>query len=273
MDWWEGQNLSQIVLAWRVLKHAQREWGYPVIVVADSPIRPIGDAAPAFLLLDFPPPPPSDLFERLLAASKALPGAAPLAPETAASIGDRLFPCPARELEELFRLCEVRYHCIDERIVELRDQERGRRFDGAGVMSYLPFVSLPPLDYVGWPPALAAAIPGWLTGLREEGVGPHRVLILGPHGYGKSFAAQALAGALRLPLIRLEASRCLRRELGGSEEWLRAGLREINNLGGVAVLLDGIDGFSTPGDGAATAIDATLSRMSNILDVRAPTIR
>jgi hypothetical protein len=265
IDWWEGRDLSQMVFSWRILKHAQREWGYPVIVVADSLIRPIGDIASAFLLLDFPPPPPSELFERLLAASKTVPGGAALAPETAASIGDRLFPCPARELEELFRLCALRYGCIDERIVELRDQERGRRFSGGGVMSYLPFAALPPLDHVGWPPALAASIPAWLAGLREEGIGPRRVLILGPQGHGKSFAARALAGALRLPLIRLETSRCLQRELGGSEAWLRAALDGINDLGGVAVLLDGIDGFA-PADGEPdTTLNATLSRMSSIL--------
>jgi hypothetical protein len=261
MDWWEGRDPKQAVQSWRVLKQLQREWGYPVLVVADSVIRTLGEVTDRFALFHFPPPPPSDLFEAVLAASRRFPGEE-LEPTEAAKISDRLFPCSRRELEELVRLCLLRKKSIWD-VVGLRDEERARRFDG-GVLSYLPAASLPPLDHVGWPPQMEQAVHKWVQVLRESGLGPRRVLVTGPAGYAITFAARALAGSLGVPLIRMELSRCLRAELGASEEVLRRELAAINNLRGIAVMLEGIDGLTfEPGAGGAVA--GTMSRIGAIL--------
>jgi hypothetical protein len=263
--WWQGLTVEQQAFSWRVLKQAQAEKGYPVVIVADGLLPWLGDAAPAFLGLDLRTLPPTELFERLLAGARAHPGASPPDPAAVAAIADRLYPCGGRDLDELLRLCVIHHGCIDERILALRERERGERFDGGGIMHYVPSSDLPTFAEVGWPPAEEPRVTAWAMGLREAGFGPRRLLIHGGPGCGKRIAAEAFANEARLPLIRLEASRCLRSELGGSENSLHLALSQIDALGAVAVLLDDIDRFAAADPAGTDASSGTLARMGAIL--------
>lgn len=266
MHWWESREPNQMLFAWRVLKSCQRERGFPVVVVADSVVRPIGDVGHSFVVLGFPPLSPAELFERILAAPEVQALPVPrLTPDEAASIAWRLFPCSARELKSVLRACALRYGRLDDRAVEIREEERSRQFQGFGVATYTPFSRLPAVDLVAWPPPCEETVQRWIRSMAEIGIGQRRLLLLGPSGSGKSFAARVLAGALRLPLVRLEATRCLQGQLGASEMLLRIVLAQANFLGACAVLLDDIDRFLAPLPRAASSLAGTLGRLSSIL--------
>jgi hypothetical protein len=264
MDWWETADSEQAVYAWRVLKEVQRQRNGPVVIIADSVIRPIGDTPHRFQVLDFPPPSPSELFERVLAAPQDLSCDA-LTPEQAAEIAGRLFPCRSMELNRILRLGALRYGRVDERVVGIRDEERARLFRGAGVMSYVPSSMLPELSEMAWPPSRLNAVLDWVQGMRADGMGPRRLLLTGAAGSGKSFGGRVLAGALGIPLIRVEASRCLQGLLGDSERTLRLALDAASRIGMAVVLLDDLDVFFGSVGAEDSATNAVLSRLSSIL--------
>jgi hypothetical protein len=262
-QWWQAPQFDELLRSYRILKACQQERGYPVIVIADTYLTPIGDSTLPFQFLDFPAPTPSELFERVLSAPEALKCQS-LNPEQAADIADQLFPCTIRELEESLKLCAIRYSCIDHHVVDIRDEDRARRFRSLGTLSYTPAARLQAFDEFGWPPLVEPAVRAWVQAVRDNGVGPRRLLITGPSGYGKTAAPRSLAQGLRLPLFRLDASSCLQKNLGDSEQMLAMSLEIVETLGGAVLVIDDLDKFIPP-IAPAAAMDPTILRMSAIL--------
>jgi ATPase family associated with various cellular activities (AAA) len=261
--WWQAPQLQEALAFLRVLKSSQQERHHPVVVIADSYRAPIGDSTPPFLSIEFPRPTPSELFERVLSAPESL-RCEPLTPEQAAEIARRLFPCTTRELEESLKLCALRHSRIDHHVVDIRDENRARRFRSLGTLTYTPAARLPPFESFGWPPAAEAALRTWVKATNDGFSSPRRLLLTGPSGYGKTAAAHALVHELRLPLMRLDASACLQKNLGDSEQMLALSLEIVQQLGSAILLVDDLDRFIAS-EGAGAAADPTLIRMSSIL--------
>ncbi len=83
---------------------------------------------------------------------------------------------------------------------------------------------------------------------------PRGVLLLGVQGCGKSLAARMCAGALELPLVRLEPGRLFGGTLGQSEAHLRAARTELEQRAPVVAWIDEIDkGLASTGSGESDA--------------------
>ena len=238
-----------------------------MIIVADTVDTPIVDATVPFQPLDFPEPTPAELFERVLSAPEALKPWVRcdfLSPEQADDIAQQLYPSSTRELEESLKLCALRYSRIDDHVVEIRNKDRSRHFRSLGALSYIPPGGLPTFAEFGWPPKIEPDLRRWVEVVNSGGIASRRILITGPSGYGKTAAPGSLAHELRLPLFRLDASACLQKNLGESEQMLLASLYTVSRLGRAIVLIDDLDRFNSVAVPTAGS-DPTIARMSSIL--------
>ncbi len=111
---------------------------------------------------------------------------------------------------------------------------------------HVTFAAPVPLDLLGGMERLKA----WLSlrarafapGAREAGIPwPRGLLLLGPPGCGKSLAAKACAGALGLPLLRLDPGRLFSGTVGASEANLRATLAAVERAAPCVVWIDEIE--------------------------------
>lgn len=272
-EWWDSMPLFSTRLS-RILKESQEDSRFPeeggslTIVIGDSFTHLNPEVAPRFTWGDFPSPSPSELFERILAAPRADHLDVPdITADEAIDLAQALGPCSRREITQALRLCAAKYGRIDERLLLIRDEERARFFRQFDTVTYLPISRLPEVDTVGLPPDLYAKVEVWAQAMRAEGPCPRRLMITSPSGCGKSTLAQAMARRIQLPLIRLEASRCLRGRLGESEAALRHTLLAASSLAGAVVLLDDVDQFlgGPAQQGNASPVAATMARMSSQL--------
>jgi hypothetical protein len=274
-DWWQAGPLTMRNAIRRLLKLCQGEQGYPVILAVDYGIRLDAELAPAFVSLQFPPAPPSELFERILAAPTELSlGALSVTPQAALDLAHDLYPVTGRELTGALRLCAGMYGALDGRATAIRDEERAQIFRSLGGVDFVPCARLPRLAWVGLP----AAVAQWMAAVRAGGRCPQRLLITGGAGSGKTVLAQALACAIERPLLRIDAGRCLQSGLGQSERVLASVLHEANAMGKVMVLLDDVTRL-LPGPasaGGAHSLDATTGRLGSLLlgwlDALPPTV-
>lgn len=95
-----------------------------------------------------------------------------------------------------------------------------------------------------------AGLKGWLSrrarafepAARRAGIpAPKGVLLVGPQGCGKSLGARAIAGALALPLLRLDVGRVFGSSVGESERNARHLTLVIDRLAPCVVWLDEVD--------------------------------
>jgi hypothetical protein len=267
--WW-NHFWSSKTARWRVLKFCQQERQQPVIVVADhffSSTYADEDAPRAFTLLKFPPLSLSDLFERILSAPRtdhlAVP---PVTAEVAIGLAERLFPITGRAATNALHMCARQYGVIDERMVEIRDQEQAQVFRHFSAVTYTSPGQLPSLDLVGLPLNLQQQVDHWIMAQVEESITPKRIMISGPSGYGKTLLAKALAQRVRRPVVQIDVGRCLHGRVGESEQALQAALTVAGSLGGAMVLLDDIDRFfGNANSGGANSLASTMARMSSIV--------
>ncbi|NUQ64071.1 MAG: AAA family ATPase, partial [Pirellulales bacterium] len=267
-DWWDyGPAL------WRILRGFQSERSRgPVVIVADRLPRVEQDLSRLFVPVAYPTPSPPALVERMLSFTRD--EQAELAADEAAELAWELHPISFRELDQALRTTWLRYGAVDERLVQVRDRERQRRFATLGTAQYLPASALPEAAHIGLPRQPLPAAPGlpttdqvrrWAEDLRESlwmpGMvrGPRRVLIEGPGGCGKTAFALMLARLAGLPLVRLDTGACLRRELGASEAALHTTLGLALSIRRVAVLVEGVDGWF-----GGTSFSGPLARMSSL---------
>jgi hypothetical protein len=99
---------------------------------------------------------------------------------------------------------------------------------------------------------------------------PRGVMLLGVQGCGKSLAAKAVAGLLRIPLLRLDLPTVLGAR-DGAEEGLARALASAEAIAPVALWVDEIEkGFagSTPGDGGDPRAARLLGAFSTWLQER-----
>jgi SpoVK/Ycf46/Vps4 family AAA+-type ATPase len=175
------------------------------------------------------------------------------------------------------RQCKLRHGVVDQRALEIRDDQREAVFAQYGTARYEPVSRLPAPGSIGLPPAVADALDRWAAQIQSapsldhlESL-PRRMLISGRDGLGKATLARSIGAALGRPIVQIEALRCLRGKLGESEDTLRAVLRVVNALHACVVLIDDVDRFFFHGAGDPAArrdspgFKPTLSRMASIL--------
>ena len=77
---------------------------------------------------------------------------------------------------------------------------------------------------------------------REAGIDqPKGVFLAGPPGTGKSASAKAIAGVLRLPLIKFDVSRVFSSLVGSSEQRVKSCLKLIESMAPCVALVDEVD--------------------------------
>ncbi len=101
---------------------------------------------------------------------------------------------------------------------------------------------------------LAARASAFGTNDRPADDRPRGVLLLGIQGGGKSLAARAIAGQLRLPLLRLDFGALYNKFIGETERNLRDSLRQAEQMAPCVLWMDEIEkGVATGGGDNATA--------------------
>lgn len=276
-DWWDRGSALNLHRIWRGLKLCQTQHSAPAILVADSFLSLEYSLEKFFWRINLPYPKPQELYQRILQFADAEHFNVPPVPEqTALSMAHQFYPCRSRELKFALRLCALRHGCIDERAIEIWDEQREQEFREQSGTVYIPSAKLPAPDAVGLPRAIDEVLRGWEQvmvsdlGGKGRGAAPRRILIEGPSGYGKSKLALTLGRRTRRPVVRVEASQCLRGGMGESEWRLRAALLRAESLQGTLVLLDDVERFFGEDQVAdqvrrADPNAATMLRMSGIL--------
>ncbi|MBN1138321.1 MAG: AAA family ATPase [Anaerolineae bacterium] len=266
--WWNSGMAQNPLTTRRLIKVCCYQRRFPVILIADDVLWLDEELERAAVFLFFPPPPPSELFEQILGApsQEHLP-LSEVPAEMAIDLAHQLYPSSRRAVSYALRMCALQYGVIDDRVVDFRDEEMVRAFRQLNTVTCTPFQHLPDPRYVGLSPALEEAVSAWAATIMSGEVSPRRLLIMGDPECGKTRLAESLARRIRQPLVRLDASRCLRGGLGESESILRAALAVTNSLAGAVVLLDDVDRFFAGPDvqSSTSAVAATMSRMSGIL--------
>jgi hypothetical protein len=83
---------------------------------------------------------------------------------------------------------------------------------------------------------------------------PKGILLTGVQGSGKSLAAKAVAGAWKLPLLRLDMAALYNKFIGETEKNLRASLRQAEQMAPCVLWLDEVEkGISTGSDDEGTS--------------------
>lgn len=76
----------------------------------------------------------------------------------------------------------------------------------------------------------------------EWGIEPPKGMVfVGPPGTGKSLAAKAVSGVLRVPLVRLDFGRVFNSLVGASEERIRKALQDCEDMAPIVLFVDEID--------------------------------
>lgn len=145
--------------------------------------------------------------------------------------------------------------------------EKPARVDRAGL---LECVEPAPPDELGGLKALKAWLEIRALALRPEAeaaaIGPPRgVLLLGVQGCGKSLAARVCAGALGLPLFRLDPGRIFGGTVGESESNLRRITALVDRLAPAVLWLDEIDKGLVGSDGSASDAGTTARVIGSLL--------
>jgi hypothetical protein len=279
VDWWAHGTVQQTRAIFRALRFCQAAPAEsPVIVVAEEFVRIEAELGRSFIMLQFPPAAPAELFEQILAMPRSdrLPFEIP--PDRALDLAGRFFPTEQREMRGALRLCAAGHATIDERALEIRDELREQEFARNGIVTYTPSTRLPDPAHIGLAPegalggAPAAAtesrVTSWVEAVlaEESRFAPRRLLISGPSGHGKTLLARTLARQLGQPLLTIDAARCLRGHLGESEIVLRQALARVRSLDRFVLLLEKVEQFTRQEDRAFEQ-DATLVRMAGILQL------
>jgi ATPase family associated with various cellular activities (AAA) len=276
--WWNAGSIQLELAIARVMKLCQSEHHpdrpSPVIIIGDDFIRLAPDLARLFMEMPFPSLSPGEIFERILDFPKTeLSGLPPVPAETAIELAHQLYPCSSFMLANAMRLCALTYGAIDHRAIGIQDEEIEHRFREFNTVTFSPVARLPVPEFVGLPAALREQVNVWAETIRQiyDPVGtisaPRRILISGPEGCGKTTLALSLGRRTRRPVVRIDATRCLRGALGESEQTLRETLNETLSLRAAIVLLDDIDRFfeTQIGSERSESFAATMIRMSGIL--------
>src|SRR5689334_602276 len=271
--WWDFGMIGE-----RLLRFCQSEpRSRPAVLIADEELWLPSGLARSCEWLDFPPPSPAVLFERLrrFVSAEQLP-----VPEVSAAmaitLARRFMGSHWRDVALALRLGALRHGVIDERALVARDEYLTERFALVSGVSYLPAGRLPGWDTVGLPLELSQQARRWaaavaaVDGERAVSV-PRRLLVTGEDGCGKSTFAQALAGLLGRPVLRIHPASCLRRDVGGSERQLREALAATLRVGAGVVLSDDVDQFfpaEPPGPApnpTENPLGATLGRLGGLV--------
>ncbi len=261
--WWEGDTEESELAIQRRLKLCQLGERDLVVIVTDAFITLDSALTRVFNVLHHPPLTPSQLFEEILAAPKSIPIEVPaISPEVAIEIAQDLHPTDRREAMDAIRMSALQHNKIDAHLVAVRDANRAAALKHSSLMTYLPTNKLVKPEHVGLSPTLELQVNQWVQAASRHQFAPRQILIQGRSGAGKTVLAQRLSYQLHRTMLRIEADRCLRGNVGESEAILREMLSEVTLLGQVVVLIDNVHRFAVTEGGRG---DATMGRMASIV--------
>ena len=148
----------------------------------------------------------------------------------------------------------IRAAIRDDRRIDARDLPRVLAAKRDALGSLVVDVELPQagLEQVGGMPHLKSWLARRRAALVNAGAGavdvPRGVLLTGVQGAGKSLAARAIAGAWRLPLVRLEFTALYDKWQGETERHLREALEAAETLAPCVLWIDEIEKALARGD-------------------------
>lgn len=240
----------------------QRASGPTVVLVDPDGVHAraeIGPRIPELVLQTLPLPDREELVERILAIGGALVEAGwPQARAKLSTHADALaragLGLPAHAFERLVAEAVVVHGDEADALVRAIAEAKPRALvRGSALESVAPG----DFDGIGGLTQLEA----WLTlrrrALEAEAAAagipfPRGVLLVGVQGCGKSLAARGCAGALGLPLVRLEPGRLFGGTVGESEANLRRLLHVVDRAAPVVLWIDEIDKGFAGSEGAAS---------------------
>ena len=268
--WWDCGPV-----AWRFLKNCQANPDRsPVIILADSFLSPPPELSDRVELLDFPPPSPTELFEKILSFPERENGPcgisriAPLTGDMAISLAHGFFPSTIRRVERNMRMCAMMHGgVVDRMALDFIEHDRAAFFDWLGSAQFTGPSHLPPPDTLGLPEEVESSVDKWVQAAKAAPDGaaaglPRLVLIAGSSGCGKTSLAQHLCVRTNRALIRIDLGGCMRREMGTSELTLRATLEVAAQAESAILLIEDVDRFF---GGAGSAASPTIARMSGVV--------
>lgn len=243
----------------------------PLFIIADDEVLlPESAAGRAIKAIGMPSPSPAALFECILnfVADDGLAGVPAIEPPMAMVLARGFQEQPLRQVRVALRMCALAHGRIDERALELAEQEREARMSQRAGMSYLSVARLPGLNELGFERSTAAEIALWAANFRAaekgEPVQPkRRVVVTGPPGSGRTSVALHLAAQLGRPVVTLDPGLCLGSALGESEQRLAGALGGALALGRVVIVIDNADRIFASPKGAP--VESSLAKIAGRL--------
>ena len=147
-----------------------------------------------------------------------------------------------QQIRNILNVCITKDNILN--IADLAEIDRFKKeaFDRDGILEY--FGSEPDSAMAGY-----VNLKRWLNERKRSFLPdapanlppPKGILLLGVQGCGKSLAAKVAAGALGLPLYRLDLNRLYSKYIGETEENLRKALKTVESLSPVCLWIDEIE--------------------------------
>lgn len=168
------------------------------------------------------------------------------------------------EAENAFAKAIIRDQVLDADDIQAVIEEKKQVIRKSGLLEYYEVVEN--LDNVGGMDILKDWLKKRIRAFSEEArayglPAPRGLLLLGVQGCGKSLMAKSVAGAWRLPLLRMDMSRIFQGYIGSSEDNMRRALQMAESLAPVVLWVDEIEKALSGVDGSSVTDAGTTARV------------
>lgn len=231
-------NSPQAIRILRDIKESPVAKYTPIIIVSPSSEIPL-ELQKEFKLLEYPVPSIEDINELVKQWCEAK--AQTLTEEELTVLSKRLFGFTRSEILSMLNISFVKYNKID---LDIINQKKIEAINESGVLDYkIPKANL---DNVGGNEKFKewfATVEACMTEeAREYGIpAPKGYLSVGIPGTSKSFSAEAIAGKMAVPFIKLDMSRINSRFAGETERNMRKALNLVSASAPCVLLIDEVE--------------------------------